>query len=164
MNGNRENSYSLEKSEVRTLSREALYSLANGEKVSFKELENSVLVFNFILGSWCPLCMKHLVDLTKVLLGIGKKDFKMVGVTTESEKSLRKSLEKVIKNGFKSKNILFIPGASKALLNVFSVRLPVFGFSKPATLLIENLSSVRVLSKGIPNNEKIVCDLETYFE
>jgi len=154
----------LNRNESRALRSERLIPLGEGRDVRIDDIGSPLIVLNFILGSWCPLCMKHLVDLTNTLLKMGQKNFKMIVVTTEKEKPLKRSLEKVFKNGFSSENIFFIPGASKNLLNTFSVRLPIFGFSKPATYLIENLDRVKMLSKGIPNSDKVVCELTTYFK
>ncbi len=140
-----------------------VFALGSDQEMSITNVDCSLIVMNFILGSWCPMCMNHIIAISKVLLEMEKKNFRILIVTTEKEKSLRDSLQKVAEGGFNSSNLLFIPGASKDLLNSFSLRIPLFGFSKPATFLIEDLKKVKMLSKGIPNKEKVACDLAGYF-
>jgi peroxiredoxin len=156
----------IQKIDLKTLDiiqEQSLFALGSREKVAITNIASDLIVMNFILGSWCPLCMKHIVEITKVLKTMGKSDFKIIVVTTEAEKPLRESLMRTAENGFSSERILFIPGASKSLLNAFSLRIPIFGFAKPATFLIENLKSIQVLSEGVPNKEKISCSLSGYF-
>lgn len=145
------------------LSSQNLFPLGSSETIKIESIGSDLVVLNFILGSWCPLCMKHIIDISTALLNMGKSKFKIIVVTTEREKTLRDSLIRVSEGGFSSENIYFIPGASKNLLNAFSLRIPLFGFSKPATFLLENLNTVKMLSRGIPNKEKVVCDLTGYF-
>lgn len=147
---------------VELLSQQEVLSFHSEAIVPLKDLDENVLVFNFILGSWCPLCMKHVARLVEVLESIGKKDYHMIVVTTESMKSLQDSLERVRKNKKDlpgMDRVQFISGASKELLNMFSVRMPVFGFAKPATIVVEELKTAKLISKGVPNEERISCEV-----
>ena len=55
--------------------------------------------------------------------------------------------------------VQFISGASKELLNTFAVRMPVFGFAKPATIVVEELKTAKLISKGVPNEERVSCEV-----
>lgn len=146
---------------VELLSNQDVLGFADKAIVPLKDLNEKVLVFNFILGSWCPLCMKHVSRLVEVLESLGKKDYHMIVVTTESMKSLQDSLERVRhKKALPGMDrVQFISGASKELLNIFQLRMPIFGFAKPATIVVEELKTAKLISQGVPNEERINCEV-----
>jgi peroxiredoxin len=155
--------------ETTVLNQDVVELLRSQEVLGFKDeeiiplnsLKENVLVFNFILGSWCPMCMKHIARMVEVLNSIGKTDYHMIVVTTETTKSLKDSLERVkLKNYLKGlEKVQFISGASKELLNTFAVRMPIFGFAKPATIVVEELKTAKLISKGVPNEERVSCEV-----
>lgn len=164
MSSNHYESFLLNRSQIETLGEQEVLDLVGEKKHALGEFQGDVIIMNFILGTWCPMCMSHISHLVNVFESIGKANYRIIIVTTENEKLLKSSLIKAMnRTPEELKKVSFVPGASRSLLNLFGVRLPVFGFAKPATFIIEGLESVKVVSKGIPNKEKTTCELNQYF-
>ena len=126
------------------------------------EGNQDLIILNFILGSWCPMCLTHVKKLNEKAVNLLQKNkAKNIVVTTESEKSLRDSLSRV-KNIPEIEKLLFLSGASKNLLNEFGLRIPIFGLAKPATVVIQGLDTFMILTEGMPNTEKTICNITNY--
>ena len=133
----------------------------NTEETAIKDLlKSGPVVMNFILGTWCPMCLGHLKGITAAL-----KSNNATVVIVSSEPLMK--LESEFKRHENWSELESIPYAlysdsSRELINLFQLRIPVFGFSKPATFLIQNSNTVQIISKGIPNSEKTICELGKY--
>lgn len=143
------------------LGEQEVLSFQDGTIQALKNLEEGTIVLNFILGSWCPMCLKHIAKMVEVFHSLDKHDYNMVIVTTEKMKNLKDSLERVAhKRGLPGmERVHFISNASRDLLNSFHVRVPVFGFARPATIVVEEFKTAKTISKGIPNEERINCEV-----
>ncbi len=118
------------------------------------------VVLNFILGTWCPLCLNHI----KAIAGaVNQENLKIVVVSSESLTKLDKEFTKEHSMKLNGLPIMFCSDSSRTLINMFKLRVPVFGFSKPATFLLSN-NQVKMISEGIPNKEQTVCDLSYYLK
>lgn len=151
----------LDENLVELLGEQEVLSFTNGEIKSLKDLNEGTVVLNFILGSWCPMCLKHIAKMVEVFHSLDKHDYNMVIVTTEKMKNLKDSLERVAhkRNLPGMDRVHFISNASRDLLNSFHVRVPVFGFAKPATIVVEELRTAKTISKGVPNEDRINCEV-----
>lgn len=148
--------------QARSLLLEHSLFLIDKEGNSTIEKNDDLIVLNFILGSWCPMCLKHVKSLNESVLNLkNRNSAKNIVVTTEPERSLRDSLCRVRGNSQLSQ-LYFLPDASKTLLNEFGLRIPVFGLAKPATVIVQGLNSFVILSQGIPNSEKTMCNITRY--
>lgn len=108
------------------------------------------------------MCLTHVKKLNEKAVNLLQKNkAKNIVVTTESEKSLRDSLSRV-KNRPEIEKLLFLSGASKNLLNEFGLRIPIFGLAKPATVVIQGLDTFMILTEGMPNTEKTICNITNY--
>lgn len=142
------------------------HETSEGQEIVLKdELQKRVIILNFIAGSWCPMCMKQV----EALLQFGMEKLKTDAVdiyiiSTESLPKLKREHQRAKDNltADRLKNVHFISDHSRKLTNLFNIRIPLFGFAKPATYLIMKDEKVIQLSKGIPNENKIVSDLSDY--
>lgn len=122
--------------------------------------ESGPIVLNFIVGTWCPQCVDHLMAITAALKN---NNLKIIVISNESQIRLDNEFNKYSKwSKLENIPLTLHSDASKKLINIFKLKVPVFGFSKPATFLIHNKETVQVLSTGIPNTEKTICDLSFY--
>ncbi len=138
----------------------------DGKLQALSELQEGTVILNFILGSWCPMCMKHIAHMVEVFDSLDKHDYNMVIVTTEKMKSLQDSLERIAhkKDLPGMERVKFISNASRELLNSFDLRIPMFGFAKPATIVVEELKTAKIISQGVPNEERINCEVSYWAE
>lgn len=151
----------LDQALVDLLGTQQVLGFKNGVLQPLKGLEEGTIILNFILGSWCPMCMKHIAKMVTVFDSLEKKDYNMVIVTTDKMKNLKNSLDRLAhkKNLPGMERVHFISNASRDLLNSFNVRVPVFGFAKPATVVVEEFKTAKVISKGVPNEYRINCEV-----
>ncbi len=152
--------YILKQSDFETLTQiRAHSSLKDSFALSDLSTEGPV-VLNFILGTWCPLCLNHVQAIANA---VQQKNLKIVVVSSESLTKLDKEFSNEHITKLNGLPILFCSDSSRTLINMFKLRVPVFGFSKPATFLITG-NQVKMISEGIPNKEQTVCDLSFYLK
>ncbi|MCB9095682.1 MAG: redoxin domain-containing protein [Halobacteriovoraceae bacterium] len=126
--------------------------------------QDKAIIVNFVLGTWCPLCIKHFQDIYVSMKQHFLDDrMEILFVSTEPEKRIQKSFKdwRWI-NGEVPDNIFLGSDQSRELINILKIKIPVFGFAKPATFLIEKDGLIVKISEGIPNSEKTVCELSHY--
>ncbi len=118
------------------------------------------IIINFIVGSWCPMCLEHINVMTTILKNT---NFKIIIISSETQGKLDTEFEKLSPwAGMDRERLIFHSDSSRRLINLFKLKIPVFGFSKPATYLLQKNQPVKVLTRGIPNNSKTVCELSHY--
>jgi len=123
-------------------------------------VESGPIVLNFIVGTWCPQCVDHLMAISTALKN---NNMKLIVVSNESQIRLDNEFNKYSKwSKLELIPLILYSDASKKLVNLLKLKVPVFGFSKPATYLIHNKDTIQVISTGIPNAEKTICDLSFY--
>ena len=160
------------------LSSDKLNELYETKLMSFDETEKSIqdvtsskaLLINFIVGSWCPMCIQHFKRIAQSMGDkIENETLELVLVSTESQKKSLQLIQKLHRSEKeKSLSKLFkktyvISDSSRKLVNILDIRIPVFGFAKPATFLLQTNGRLFCLSKGVPNLEQAICDLRHYF-
>jgi peroxiredoxin len=153
--------YTLNEATVSLLKEQQVFGFCDGKLQSLSELQKGTVILNFILGSWCPMCMNHITRIVEVFYSLEKCDWNMVIVTTERIKPFQDSLERLAhkKDLPGMERVQFISNASRQLLNSFDLRIPMFGFAKPATIMVEELKTAKVISEGVPNEERINCEV-----
>lgn len=112
-------------------------------------------ILSFIMGTWCPKCdnyIQSLIGAADILnRGTGPEVFL---VSTESNKKLRNYFDK----GGNMDQLPFrvISDKNKSLVNIFGLKIPIFGFARPAAVLVQCDQSWRILSKGLPSEEQLM--------
>jgi peroxiredoxin len=112
-------------------------------------------ILNFIVGTWCPKCDAHIQGLVNASELLSTKHGPEVFiVSTEANKKLRNYFDK---NGALGElPFRVISDKSKALINAFGLKVPIFGFAKPASVLIQSDESWRIISKGLASEEQLI--------
>jgi len=131
-----------------------------GQAIEVRELlTKGPIVFNFVVGTWSPLCLNHIKGLTEAMK---QKDHTMVIISSEStskiDSEFGKSVQWLSKNNL---DLKYFSDTSRKMIALFKLKVPAFGFSKPATFLI-NQNSIVEISAGVPNNSKAVCSMSYY--
>ena len=75
-------------------------------------------------------------------------------VSTEPNKKLRNYFDKTGAIGELPFRV--ISDKSKALINAFGLKVPIFGFAKPASVLVQSDESWRIISKGLASKEQLM--------
>lgn len=130
-------------------------------EINIEEFVNSgPVVVNFITGTWCPMCLVHL----RAILSASKaSNLKVLIVSSESQLKLENEFEKSSSwRELDSIPFAICSDSGRKLINIFKLKVPLFGFSKPATFLFQSKDSIQVLSSGVPNKEKTICELSYY--
>lgn len=112
-------------------------------------------ILNFIIGTWCPKCDAHIQGLINAadLLNTGRGPEVFI-VSTEPNKKLRNYFSK---NGaIEELPFRVISDKSKSLINAFGLKVPVFGFAKPASVLVQSDESWRIIFRGLPSEEQLL--------
>ena len=131
------------------------------ESASIKDLsKEGPIILNFILGTWCPLCLDHVRAINNV---IQSNDVKIIVISTESINKLDREFSKSISGKLSDLPILFCSDVNRSLVNIFKLKIPVFGFSKPATFILTN-DTIKMISSGVPNKEQTICDISHYLK
>lgn len=143
---------------------ETTFTVVDGDSdstMNLKELiTNRPAIFNFIIGTWCPKCSKYLQGLIAAseTLSTGKGPEVFI-VSTEANKKLRNYFDK---HGTLSElPFRIISDKSKTLINSFGLKVPIFGFARPASVLIQSDESFKIISHGLPSEEQLLeydCD------
>lgn len=133
------------------------------KSINLKDLvKGRPAILSFIMGTWCPKCDKYIQGLIAAseLLNTNTGPEVFI-VSTEPNKKLRNYFGK---NGCMSElPFRVVSDKSKSLINAFGLKFPVFGFAKPAAVLVQNDQSWRVISKGLPSEEQLTLDIECSF-
>ena len=140
----------VENIEIQTITDEGAVNLS-------ELLKEGPVVLNFIIGTWCPTCNAFIQNLLNV--ANEKKISNIYIVSTQSQKALKHFFckgETVVPFGVLSDH-------TKSLINAFHLKIPVFGFARPASILLFPNGSYNVLSKGLPNDKEIKEVIECKF-
>ena len=131
-----------------------------GEALELRELvSKGPVVFNFVVGTWSPLCLNHIKGLTEAMKS---RNHTMVLVSSETTSKVDSEFGKSI-NWLSMNNLdlKYLSDSSRKMTSLFKLKIPAFGYSKPATFLI-NKGSIFEISAGVPNISKAICTLSYY--
>ncbi len=131
-----------------------------GEVAELRELlSKGPVVFNFVVGTWSPLCLNHIKGLTE---SMKQRNHTMVLISSEPASKIDSEFEKsVLWLSMNNLDLKYLSDSSRKMIALFRLKVPAFGFSKPATFLI-NQSSIFEISAGVPNDSKAVCSMSYY--
>lgn len=111
-------------------------------------------ILNFIIGTLCPQCDKYIQGLINAadLLNSNQGPEVFI-VSTEPNKKLRNYFNR--NEAIHQLPFRVISDKSKSLINAFGLKVPIFGFAKPASVLVQSDESWRIISKGLASEEQL---------
>jgi thiol-disulfide isomerase/thioredoxin len=142
------------------------FKTTSGKSIQFdEEIENKLIFLNFIMGTWCPLCMRHLKKIIEYgVSDLNNNPIDIYFISTESHQKLQKEFVLLDNENLKIDHVDFISDQNRLLVNLLGLKIPIFGFSKPASFLFTKGRRIIKVSNGIENTKKEICSLETLQE
>lgn len=115
------------------------FTLTSGKTLTLQELtDRSIVLLNFIKGTWCPYCQQHMRNLRKWGNSLSiTKSLTILVLSNEPIENLR--------SWASENNIDYLLGTFKdsEILRSYGIDIENHSFPKPATVLIEKNRKIR---------------------
>ena len=117
--------------------------LLNGTNFElYSTLKNGPVILNFIRGTWCPFCTKHLSKIRHWQDKIGRRSTMLI--ISNEETAILKDWVKQNKIGY-----LFISDPQLEIIKSYDVKGLLIDSTRPSTFLIDTDQSIQMIFKGI---------------
>jgi peroxiredoxin len=120
------------------------FELTSGQKVSLTDLNSrSPVLLNFIKGTWCPFCQRHLYNLRSWQNKFSYRNITLLVISNEPTEALRAWA--------RDNEIKYLFGSIKDTLvfSKYGVDIANHDFARPATFLIEKGMVIRFSYTGV---------------